>query len=465
MSEIQVEEKIDFSKFGKAFQEKIVHLMVDDRAFCDQVREVLNVNYLETKYLQVMVQKLFDHKDKFEIHPGHSTIATVLRTELDEETEITQKQVRDFFARVQSTPVVEDAEYVKQTSLEFCKKQKLKEALIKSAKMLQKSSSFEEIRGVVNKAIQLGSDNNFGYDYKIDFERRYEKTDRKAITTGWAEIDAITKGGLGRGELGVIIAPTGAGKSMALTHLGAAALIEGHNVVHYTLELSDTAIGCRYDSAITDIKMDDLYNSKKEVIDIIESITGKLIIKEYPTRSASVLTIRNHLAKLKNCGHRVDLVIVDYGDLLITKTSTGARYSDMEVIYEELRGLSQEMRCPIWTASQTNRTGLNAEVVTLESIADAFNKCFVADFIATISRTIKDKAENGGRFFVAKNRQGVDGIVFPLYMDTSCVKVDVLPQTGETVDSIRDEEKKNAVKNLKSAYSKFKSSTNEEEEE
>ena len=97
-------------------------------------------------------------------------------------------------------------------------------------------------------------------------------------------------------------------------------------------------------------------------------------------------------------------------------------------IYEDLRAIAQENKCPVWTASQTNRTGLNAEVVTMESISEAFNKCFVADFICSISRTIKDKNANTARLFVAKNRNGPDGLVFPMFVDTSVVQLKVLAE-------------------------------------
>ena len=90
-----------------------------------------------------------------------------------------------------------------------------------------------------------------------------------------------------------------------------------------------------------------------------------------------------------------------------------------------MRGIAQEHKCPIWTVSQTNRTGYNAELVTMESISEAFSKCFVADFIFTLSRTTEDKNNNTGRFFVAKNRFGPDGLIYPVKMDTSNVKISV----------------------------------------
>jgi hypothetical protein len=117
---------------------------------------------------------------------------------------------------------------------------------------------------------------------------------------------------------------------------------------------------------------------------------------------------------------------VDYGDLLKPVVIRKEKRNELESIYEELRGISNEFACPIWTASQTNRSGLNAEVITMEQISEAFNKCFVADFIMSVSRTIEDKQKNMGKIFIAKNRNGPDGMILcHIHMDTSNVKIKI----------------------------------------
>ena len=184
---------------------------------------------------------------------------------------------------------------------------------------------------------------------------------------------------------------------------------------------------------------------------------GKLIIKEYPTRSASIQTIKNHIDKLRRRDFVPDLIILDYGDLIRPENSgRDEKRHQLETIYEELRGMAQENECPVWTASQTNRSGLNAEVITMESISEAFNKCFVADFIFTVSRTIEDKNTNTGRIFLAKNRNGPDGLIFPLFMDTSNVKIKVLNQTNESIGDIMEKSSKDRLDNLKQKYASFK---------
>jgi replicative DNA helicase len=309
---------------------------------------------------------------------------------------------------------------------------------------------------VINDALLLGGDSDYGYDYVKDFEERFQIKSRNPITTGWSQIDLLCRNGLGRGELGVVIAPTGAGKSMVLVHLGTEALKLGKTVVHYTLELADLSIASRYDSCLTSIDLGDLILMKDKVLEAVKEVKGTLVVKEYPTKSASTRTIKAHLEKLRQRGLEIGMVIVDYGDLLKPVIMTGEKRHDLESIYEELRAIAQEYKCPVWTASQTNRSGLNAEVITMESISEAFSKCFVADFIFSVSRTIEDKSSKGGRIFVAKNRNGPDGLIYPIFMDPSNVAIEVLEPTGETASEVIANSIKDQATALRDKYKEFK---------
>ena len=421
---MRTSEKVDFSKFGNMFQENLAKLILMDRAYSDQIGEVLETEYFGTKYLKRFTNLIYQYKEKYEVHPSMNLMASLINTEMDKEDDLVIKQVRDFLIRIHSDPAVQGEEYIKDTALDFCKKQKLKEAIVKSVRLLEKSS-FDEISDLINEALKLGQSNDFGYHYIKDFEKRFEIKVRSPMTTGWKTFDDLMQGGLGAGELGVAMAGTGAGKSHILVHLGAQALKEKKTVVHYTLELSETVVARRYDSCITGVKLKDLNVFKDNILEVVKDIEGTLIVKEYPTRSISTTAIKNHLSKLKMRGIEPDIIIVDYADLINPKKSYGEKRHDLESIYEELRGIAQEHKCPIWTVSQTNRTGYNAELVTMESISEAFSKCFVADFIFTLSRTTEDKNNNTGRFFVAKNRFGPDGLIYPVKMDTSNVKISV----------------------------------------
>ena len=189
----------------------------------------------------------------------------------------------------------------------------------------------------------------------------------------------------------------------------------------------------------------------------IKDIPGQLIIKEYPTKSASTETIKQHIERLKKKGIEPDMIIVDYADLLRpTRTSAEKRF-DLESTYEEMRAIAQIYKCPVWTASQTNRSGLNAEVITMEAISEAFNKCFVADFIFSLSRTVQDKQANKGRMFIAKNRNGPDGLIFPAFVDWSNVNIKVLNRdSNESIADVIKDSDTNTLDFLRGKYKKHK---------
>jgi replicative DNA helicase len=148
------------------------------------------------------------------------------------------------------------------------------------------------------------------------------------------------------------------------------------------------------------------------------------------------------------------MILGDYADLLRPSRSTGEKRHELEETYESLRALAQIYEMPVWTASQTNRGGLNAEVITMEAISEAFNKCFVADFIFSLSRTVTDKQANKGRIFIAKNRNGPDGLVFPCFVDWSDVTIKVLNKEEKTEGMVSTGD---ALTRLKEKYSQLHS--------
>lgn len=171
--------------------------------FASQIGEVLDINFFELKYLKLFVKEIYVFREAYKTFPNKETFQTILETKLKENSEdLALKQANDFFKRIGQSEKSINEEYVKRNSIEFCKKQKLKEALIKSVDLL-KTSSFDEIKDLINKAILLGSNNDQGYDYIDNFEKRYAPNCRNAIPTGWDVLDSYIQGGLGEGELGV----------------------------------------------------------------------------------------------------------------------------------------------------------------------------------------------------------------------------------------------------------------------
>ena len=186
-------EKADFSKFGKTFQDKLTYLILTERTFADQIGEVMDVNFLEFKYLQSIVRSIYDYKDKYEVYPSLKIMASLIKNNIDDDV-VKEQAIEYLLSALKDSSIVEDCEYVRETSLDFCKKQKLKEAMMRSVKLLNRSS-FDEISTVINEALKLGTDVDFGYDYKLDFEERFKIKQRDPITTGWKVYGSGSLGG------------------------------------------------------------------------------------------------------------------------------------------------------------------------------------------------------------------------------------------------------------------------------
>ena len=260
---------------------------------------------------------------------------------------------------------------------------------------------------------------------------------RAACPTGLPEIDKkdILNGGLGKGEIGVITANTGVGKSHFLVSLGSEALKRGKNVVHYTFELSENAVGWRYDSNLCSIPSNEVLERKEEVIEKYKTEEfGRLIIKSYPTGSASITTLRSHIEKLLLKAFVPHVIIIDYADIMRSTRKYDSMRHELKLIYEEIRNLAMDMNLPIWTASQANRDSANSNIVGLENMSEAYGKAMVADVVISVSRKASEKATGDGRLFIAKNRAGKDGILFPIKIDTSMSKIKILDEDHMTVN-------------------------------
>jgi replicative DNA helicase len=210
--------------------------------------------------------------------------------------------------------------------------------------------------------MKAGVEKDLGHDYNNEVEIRYQESVRNPVTTGWDVIDDLADGGLGKGELGVMVAPAGIGKSWALVNVGANAVKAGLNVVHYTLELNEHYVGMRYDSVFTGIANQDLRYHQDKIAKVVEELPGTLTVKYYPTKGAGINTLSAHLERCRVNDKKPDLIIVDYADLLRGAKGLEKRH-ELGNIYEDLRGMAGEYQIPVWTASQANRSALQEDVI------------------------------------------------------------------------------------------------------
>jgi replicative DNA helicase len=439
------------SEYGYSFQIKILTCLFTDKAFLQQIIDILESKFFENDANRFIVDIVKEYFNEYKAPPTKEVLKVKV-TEID--NDVLKKTVVEHLKDVYRYIGAEDLDFVKQQTLDFCKNQNLKGAIIQSVELL-KDGEYDAIKNLIDTAMKAGSERNIGHEYMDNIDERYEESVRNTITTGWEVIDELADGGLGKGELGVMVAPAGIGKSWALVNVAANAVKAGKTVLHYTLELNEAYVGLRYDSVFTGIAAQNLKYNIDDVKEKLKTIKGNLVVKYYPTKGASVNTISSHIEKCKMQGIKPDLVIVDYADLLRGTGKTSELRIQLGNIYEDLRGLAGEQELPVWTASQANRSALQEDVIQADKIAESYSKIMTADFVVSLSRKIEDKVDGTGRWHVIKNRFGPDGITLPSKMNASNGHIDIFAQSsvqGREVQKQMDNHEETTRKLLKNKF-------------
>ena len=461
-------------------QEKLGVAILTDPKFAMQISDVIESKYFNLLYVRAVIEEYFNYYKKYKLFPSIDMLVEITTKKLEIESNDTLCfMVREYLDKLKDDTITNDSDipFVKDKSIDFCKKQKILNAMLEAQSKLN-SSKYDEVATILNDALNAGGERDLGMVYDTDIQPRItELTSREAVTSGFTYLDEIIRGGFGKGELIAFIAPTGGGKTTFLINLGVNALKSGKKVVHYTLELDPNVVGLRYDSNVLGIPFDDFIYEKE----VTNSVTGevklikfikedihkqliemkdkhfqknsKLVIKQYPSRRANTNMIRNHLFKMISSDIKPDLIIVDYADLIKPSLVRTEKRFELNEIYGELRAIAVEYKCPVITASQTNRLGWDNDMVSLKEIAESFAKSNELDLALCFSRTTVDKQKGTARLMVAKNRNGREGILFPVRYYDSIFKMELLHSC--TLEELPDEFKsidKNDIKKILKQY-------------
>lgn len=416
--------------FTQDFEEKILQALLGDAHFGEQIFEVLEPSYFDAKYIQELARIIKKYYAEYSSFPTASLLETVCIEEI--KNDLLKKQCISYLERIAKNPLNGDSGYVKDRSLSFFRTQSVKKALAYDVLPRLEKENLEEIMPIIQEALIKGTSRNVGYEYHSDAEERFHDEPYDKVPVPWDPIGKILNGGLGAKRLFTLIGPSGGCKSHFLINLGSGALMSpkedgtGRTVVHYTLELSHIDVARRYDACMTGVNINDvIYNKEKILFTLRQKLPkgAKLIIKEYPMKTASVQTIKAHLAKLKINGIVPDFILIDYGDLLADETETRG------ALWISMKKLAQELDIPVATVTQTNRTGFDDEVITLDKVAEDFQKIMHSDVIFTISKHKK--------LYIGKNRQGYDGQIFSFKIDTAKCKFELEEANVETIDELK----------------------------
>lgn len=438
--------------YGYNFQIKIITCLLKDRAFLHQVSDVLSPNYFESEATNWVVRTILNYWNDYK----NSPTLEVLKVEIEKiSIEILKAEVKEKIKDSVKHFDATDLDYVKEQTLDFCKNQTLKRAILDSVDLL-KTGEYDKIKYKIDNAIRSGTDRNLGHIYSQEINDRYSEYARSPLATGWDLLDKLMDGGLGKGELGAVMAPAGIGKSWMLVSIAANAIKRGKTVIYYTMELNPYYVGQRFDAWFTGVPFQNLKDNehRDRLEDILGTIPGELIVKYYPTKSPNVSTLSAHIEKCIMQDKKPDLVVIDYADLMRASSGVSDSESESNQIYVELRGLAGEYDIPVWTASQTNRGGLKEDVIGGDNIASSYRKLAHSDFMMSLSRKVEDKVSGTGRVHIIKNRFGADGITFPSKVNTYTGHIELFEPNSEIGREIQNNKPEDAVR--KTLAEKFK---------
>jgi len=427
-----------------------------------KVLPFIKEEYFGNRVEQLLFGEVFKFITKYNNLPTKDAIIIELNTRKDINEEELQ-HLKDYIVAVENTE--SDDKWLLETTEKFCKDRAVHNAVLSGIKILDnkdKKQTPEAIPHILSEALAVSFDKSVGHDYIEDAEERFKfyHTKEKRYQFDLDYMNRITKGGVPSKTLNIALAGTGVGKSLFMCHVASSYLLQGLNVLYITLEMAEERIAERIDANLLDVTMEDLHDMPHQLYEgkikkLREKTQGQLIVKEYPTASAHsghFKSLLNELALKKS--FRPDVIFIDYLNICASSRFKGGNISSyfyIKAIAEELRGLAVEFNVPIFSATQTTRTGFVSTDIGLEDTSESFGLPATADFMFALMSN--DELEQLGQMKVKqlKNRYNDPSVnrAFIIGVDRSKMRLfDVQQSNQNIVDANQVDEKEDA-------YNKF----------
>jgi len=375
----------------------ITHLLHDDE-YMRKVLPFLNLDYFSSSGDRKIVSMIQKFVEQYRVSPTVEALNILVQ----QETNLKENEYKEIVSTLESCVKKTDTplNFLVDETEKFCKEKSLLNTIRHSLKIidgLDPKFSKDSLPGLFQEALAVGFDNSVGHDYTEDAEARYEyyTNDEVRIASDLAMLNLITRGGVKRKTLNIIIAGIHVGKTMVMCHLAAAYKSLGYNVLYITMEMGEEEIAERIDANLMNVAVDDLATMPKIMfMSRIEKIRnkseGRLIIKEFPTSGAHAGHFRALISELKTKQKfKPDVVFVDYIGICASQTVKSAENSNtfLKAVSKELRGLAVEQDFAMWTGAQLTRGGIDSSDPTMTDTAEAISLPAIADLQLALIRT------------------------------------------------------------------------------
>ena len=455
----------NFEYLGQQFQLQLLNQIIVDKDFSHSIIDVIENNYFENKYFKIIIQMVKEYYKKFDHTPSFETLEQVTKSELQQE--IASKIVLDTIKKIKDV-TIDGVGFVQEKALKFCKQQELQKVMTKAQKIIDggEFENYDTLEELVREALLVGNKDTSMMDVFSNLDQVLEEDYRHPIPMGIPGIDRLLKGGLAKGEIGVILAPTGVGKSTVLTKISNHAYNLGFNVLQIFFEDNPKVIQRKHFTLWTGIHPDDLSDQKEEVFakvkEINETMENRLIMKKLPSDTMTMLQIKNQIRKMVADGIKVDMIVLDYIDCVVPDKNLGDEWKSEGSVMRAFEAMCHEMNLVGWTATQGNRSSISSEVVTTDQMGGSIKKAQVGHVIISVAKTLQQKEMKLATIAITKSRIGDDGIVFEnCKFDNAMLEIDTESTTTFLgLEEQKEERQRQRVKELLEKRKQRESQTN-----
>jgi len=404
-------EKNSLGYLGFDYQVRLVAQILTDRKFANSILDIVDPNYFEDPYLRIIAATIKDAKQQDDVIPDMGSLEIRLLQDITDEFQ--RKFVLAQVRKIKEANL-NDTLFIQDTAMKFCKHQELKKSLKEIQRIIDRDDdNYEECEVILRKALEHGDNKDDGIDVFDNIESVLADDFRKPIRTGIKALDEIMDGGLSKGELAVILAPFGVGKTTMMTKLGNTAMSDGNKVLQIFFEDNPKVIQRKHLSCWSKIDLNSLSLHKEELLQMCENMVndtkegkGILKLKKFPSDGTTIPMIRQYIRKLIAQGFRPDIVLLDYIDCV----QPSKHHDDANVgegtVMRQFETMLSELDIAGWTAVQGNRGSISAAVVGAEQMGGSIKKGQIGHFIVSIAKTLDQKENGTATMAILKSRFG-----------------------------------------------------------
>lgn len=459
MQKQEITKTPDIVNFGVEFQQQLIAEILTDHKFGTEIIEIIEPDYFKNEYFNFIIKLIKEYHNKHDIILNYIGLQIEIDYTYGSIANV-HKSLTDTLEGVRTCNFNNDN--VKKIALNFCKFQSVRNVIESVKKKLDGGyyDDYDAIEDSIRKAITF-KEHNEGIDIFLGIENALDDNYRDVVPTGIKGLDDITNGGLGKGELAVIIAPLGVGKTTILTLLGSNAYQRGHNVLHIFFEDGLDEVRRKYLTHWSDIDLNELNSNKEFVLQMAAKTQGKnkdakLVLVKLNADKVNIVKLRQIIKKEKSkLNGLLDEVIIDYADCIVGEQSKESEeWVGEGRTMRQLEGIADEFNVALWTAVQGGRKSTTAALVEVDMIGGNIKKAQVAHFIMSIAKTLPQRDQKLATIAILKSRFGGDGKVFEnCTFNNSKMLIDTTSQqTIDMFDKAQDTRRLERVREVNAAF-------------